>query len=241
MLKSKQKGFSLLLYQEESGFLFNSDAHFLYDFISKIVPKGRVLDVGCGCGVVGLLLKRDFSIDLTGIDLQDHNIFLSKINARVNALEATFINIDFREFDDEKKFDFIISNPPYYHEGVSKSQNSILQKSKYSTFLELEEFIKRSNSLIKPKGELIFCYDAKQIQNILTLLSKYKFRVNKIRFVYGKMQKDANLVLIEAKKSSNSLCKTEAPLIHFVDEDLSSEAKNIYQKTRTYSIKCKTL
>ena len=239
VLKSKQKGFSLLLYQEESGFLFNSDAHFLYDFISKSVPKGRVLDVGCGCGIVGLLLKRDFDIDLTGIDIQEHNIFLSQINAKVNSLEGRFVLSDFKEFEDSDKFDLIISNPPYYHDGVSKSENSSIFISRYSSNLSLEEFIKKSNSLIKPRGSLIFCYDAKQIQDILWLLLKYKFKVNKLRFVYGRIDKESHLVLVEAKKSSKSLCKTVPPLVHFIDGDLSDEAKSIYQKTRTYSIKCK--
>jgi len=231
----------LLLYQDENGFLFNSDAHFLYHFISEFNPKGDLLDIGCGCGVVGLLLKRDFNIDLTGIDIQKQNIKLSTTNARVNNLKANFICGDFLKMDLKKRFDIIISNPPYYHEGVSKSSNKKIAISKYNQNLPLSNLIKRANSIIKPKGSLIFCYDPKQIQDIIFFLKESKFILTDLRFVHGSKDKESKLVLIRAKKGSNSLCNIYKPLIHFENGKLSKEANKIYQKTRTYSIKCQTL
>ena len=44
----------MLLYQPQEGYCYNSDSIFLYDFISSFNPRGRMLDVGAGCGVVGL-------------------------------------------------------------------------------------------------------------------------------------------------------------------------------------------
>ena len=43
----------MLLYQPQSGYCYNSDSIYLYDFISSFNPRGRMLDVGAGCGVVG--------------------------------------------------------------------------------------------------------------------------------------------------------------------------------------------
>ncbi len=231
----------MFLYQDEGGFLFNSDSHFLYDFISCFNPKGEVLDVGCGCGILGLLVARDFDIRLHSIDLQEQNIFLTKTNARVNRVVTTTHTGDFLEYEFENRFDLIISNPPYYHDGVTRSDNSSLKISRYSHHLPLNEMIKKANSIIKPKGSFIFCYDAKQLQDILGLLDRYKFRATDIRFVQGTKNKSSSLVMIRAKKSSNSLTTIHPPLIHFKDEEMSQEAKNIYQKTRTYSIKCKIL
>ncbi len=228
----------MFLYQDKNGFLFNSDAHFLYHFISEFNPKGKVLDVGCGCGIVGLLVARDFDIELTALDLQEQNCKLTEINARVNGISTNIIHSDFLEFSTKDKFDIIISNPPYYHDGVSKTLNPQLHKSRYNQHLPLEAFIKKANSLIKPKGSLIFCYDAKQIQSLLKLLEEYKFRVNDIRFLHPKMDKPSSLVFIHAKKSSKSLTIIHPPLIHFVGDEMSQEAKDIYHKTRTYSIKC---
>ena len=48
----------LELYQLENGYRYNSDTLFLYDFIADKI-RGESLAVGCGCGVLGLLVARD--------------------------------------------------------------------------------------------------------------------------------------------------------------------------------------
>ncbi len=229
----------MYLYQNEDGFLFNSDAHFLYDFISRFKPKGKVLDIGAGCGILGLLTARDFKIDITLIDKQESNSFLCLQNARVNKIDAKVICNDFINHDFDEKFDFLISNPPYYHQGVCESDNLCKKISKSAQYLDFTKMVQKLNSIIKPKGSFIFCYDAKQLPFIVQSLNEKKFTINDIRFVHGTNDKTAHLVMIHAKKGSKALCKTYPPLINFINKDLSEEVKSIYQKTRTYSIKCK--
>ena len=230
----------MFLYQEENGFLFNSDSHFLYDFISHFNPKGRLLDIGCGCGILGLLVARDFKVELHSIDTQAHNITLTKQNAKVNHLHISTYHDDFLTHNFTQKFDFIISNPPYYHDGVSKSDNSTLHTSRYNEHLPLKEMIQKSNQIITPRGHFIFCYDAKQIQSIISALGESKFVVEDIRFVHGTEEKPSSLLLVHARKGSNALTKIHPPLIHFKKAQATPEAQAIYQKTRTYSIKCST-
>ncbi len=230
----------MFLYQEEDGFLFNSDSHFLYDFITQFNPRGKLLDIGCGCGILGLLIARDFNINLFNIDSQTHNCFLSQKNATINKLQLTTYHDDFLKHDFQEKFDFIISNPPYYHDGVSKSDNSVMHISRYNEHLPLKSMIQKVNQIITPRGHFIFCYDAKQIQAIMIALDYFKFNVEDIRFVHGTKEKPAQLIMIHARKGSKALTSIHPPLIHFEDGENTKEAKNIYQKTRTYSIKCKT-
>lgn len=229
----------MYLYQEANGFLFNSDAHFLYDFISRFNPKGELLDVGAGCGIIGLLCARDFHLNPTLIDKQAHNTILCQHNARVNQIDATIIDDDFLRYSFSKKYDYIISNPPYYHQGVTSSQSDRKAIAKENTHLPIVSMIQKVNTIIKPKGHFIFCYDAKQLPALLSILQDVKFTVEDIRFVHGREDKPAHLVMIHARKSSRSLCKIHSPLINFVDKEQSKEVKSIYQKTRTYSIKCK--
>ena len=229
----------MFLYQEESGFLFNSDSHFLYDFIAGFKPKGKLLDIGSGCGILGLLVARDFDITLYSIDSQADNATLTAKNAKVNKLQVTAYHDDFLTHDFSEKFDFIISNPPYYHDGVSKSNNSAMHISRYNEHLPLKKMIQKINHIINPKGHLLFCYDAKQLQYIMTILEKYKFTVEDIRFVHGTKEKPSTLLMIHARKGSKTLTKVHPPLIHFEKGEATQEAKDIYQKTRTYSIKCK--
>jgi len=229
----------VFLYQEEDGFLFNSDSHFLFDFISQFKPKGKLLDIGCGCGILGLLSARDFKIGLFSIDTQAHNITLTQKNAEVNALQVNTYLDNFLKHDFKEKFDFIISNPPYYHDGVSKSDNSLLHISRYNEHLPFKEMVQKVNQIITPRGHFIFCYDAKQLATIMIVLNNFKFSVEDIRFVHGTKAKPSSLVMIHARKGSNALTKVHPPLIHFKEGEPTDDAKKIYLKTLTYSIKCR--
>jgi len=228
----------LFLYQEENGYLFNSDTHFLYDFIADFSPKGEILDIGCGCGILGLLVARDFKVALTSIDKQQHNVFLTLKNAEINALKTTTIEDDFLTHEFDKQFDFIISNPPYYHDGVSKSDNEALHISRYSEHLPIQKFIQKVKGLLKHRGHFLFCYDSGSLQELLVALKEAKLTVEDLRFVHGTSLKSSSLVLIHARNSSLSKTKIHPPLVNMDDGKPTQEVKSIYQKTRTYSIKC---
>ncbi len=231
----------MFLYQEESGYFFNSDSHFLYDFLTNFNPRGELLDVGCGCGILGLLTARDFKVSLTQIDKQEHNSFITQKNAQINRLQSDVIKGDFLTHTFDREFDFIISNPPYYHDGVSKSQNKALHISRYNTHLPIEAFFQKVNKILKNRGHFIFCYDCAVLQETLICLKNSNLQVEDLQFVYGTKEKNSSVVLIHARKSSKSKTKVHPPLINMQDEEPTKKVKSIYEKTRTYSIKCKVL
>ncbi|ARR00838.1 MULTISPECIES: tRNA1(Val) (adenine(37)-N6)-methyltransferase [Campylobacter] len=224
----------LELYQLKDGYRYNSDTLFLYDFIGNKL-KGEILDVGCGCGILGFLVARDNKISLSGIDIEPLNIEISRHNSRINGIKANFIVGDFAEFRSEVKFDFIISNPPFYHANVIKSQNSHIARSRYSNSLNLEQFLASCNRNLKPKGVLYFCYDAKQIREIFALFDKFKMNATKLKFIHSKHNQSAKLVLIESKKSSRSMCEVVPPLVVFDKDEFSIGAKEIFKKANTIS------
>jgi len=130
--------FYMLLYQPQEGYCYNSDSVFLYDFISSFKPSGRVLDVGAGCGIVGLLVARDNKkIQLEAVEKQDLFVEYATINARVNNIEYKIHKKDFLDLDEDEKYDYIISNPPFYHDGVTKSENEMLFNARYPFSLGL--------------------------------------------------------------------------------------------------------
>lgn len=226
------------IYQPLGGYCFNSDTLFLYDFIGRFFPKNRLLEVGSGSGVLGLLLARDFKIELTQVEKQELFFKYTQKNAQVNQLKHELFHSDFLEFQTEKKFDFIVSNPPFYHGGVAKSSDIVRHTARYNEHLPIEPFIQKVSKMLTPRGRFIFCYDPDVLPQLVVALQTNKLRIEDIRFVYPKEGKMASLVMLHARKGSKSMMKTHPPLYAFVGDVFSQEAKNIYAKTSTHSIKC---
>lgn len=229
----------MLLYQPQEGYCYNSDSIFLYDFISSFSPKEKVLDVGAGCGIVGLLVARDNpKVELEAVEKQELFVHYATTNARVNKIEYKMHHGSFLELQESTKYDYIISNPPFYHEGVTKSDNEMLFNARYNINLPLRDFFKKVSRVLKPKAHFIFCYDASQFGLICAELDRVKLRAVDVQFVHSKVDRAASLVMIHARNSSASLMKVWEPFISFEGSEFSQKAQNIYKKAKTQSIKC---
>lgn len=228
----------MMLFQMESGYRYNSDTLLLYDFISSFKPKGEILDVGCGCGILGLLLKRDFpALNLSLLDIQEQNCTLTRANAKENKLTCKAILCgNFLETPFEQKFDFIISNPPFYNEGATKSDEPSLSISRHNSSLPFEYFAKKVTKTLSNRGYFIFCYDAKQFDFISHLLIENGLKIEDVLLIHAKEDKEASLVLIRARKSSKSLCKIHPPLFMYQNGMISPKVQAIYDKSKTKSL-----
>ena len=228
----------MFLYQPTSGYCYNSDSIFLYDFISSFNPKGSLLDVGCGVGIISLLLSRDFNIETSIIDKQEKMLNYAQHNYALNDLEVKSYLGDFTEFKIADKFDYIISNPPFYDSRVTQSENTHLNISRYAHHLPIKDFIAKVKKLLKPRGYFIFCYDAKQLDLLVYHLTEYGINVEKIQFVHSKIDRDSKLVMIAARMGSKSMTQVLPPFVVFDDESVYREnAQKAFEKANTNSIK----
>lgn len=234
----------MVLYQPKNGYCYNSDTHFLFYFICENFKKyknikGEILDIGSGSGILGLLVSNEYKkLNLNQCEIQKMFQFFSTKNALTNKIDTNLYEGSFEKIEFDKKFDICVSNPPFYHCEVIKSENESLKIARYNDSLPLEKFIKKTSEILKNDGKFFFCYDCKQINEILLLLNKYKFNIEALQFVHPKVSKDATLILVYARKNSKSLTKIFNPLVVF-DEDnkFTNEVENIYKKSSTYSIK----
>jgi tRNA1(Val) A37 N6-methylase TrmN6 len=210
----------------------------LYDFISAFKPKGKLLDVGCGVGIISLLLSRDFNIETTIIDKQEKMLNYAKHNYAINHLEVKSHLGDFTEMETEEKFDFIVSNPPFYDSRVTQSENTHLNIARYAHHLPIADFIAKVKQLLKPRGWFIFCYDAKQIDLLLHHLKINGINPEKIQFVHSKLDRESKLVMIAARMNSKSMTQILPPFVVFDDDSIYREkAMKAFEKANTNSIK----
>ena len=228
----------MFLYQPIKGYAYNSDSIFLYDFIRQFKPSGKLLDVGCGVGIISLLLSRDFDIETTIIDKQKNMLEYAKLNYSINDLNSKSYLADFIEFNFEDRFDYIISNPPFYDSSVTQSQNEHLNIARYAHHLPIDKFIKKVKFILKPRGKFIFCYDAKQVDKLLHTLINNKINPEVLRFVHSKIDRDSKLVMILARANSKAMMKIVPPLVVFdKDNNYMNEAKQSFIIASTHSIK----
>ena len=224
------------IFQLKDGYRYNSDSLFLWDFARKncsFKASQSLLDVGCGCGILGLLLARDFNCALSCIDIQPQNCQLAQINAGANDIKASIICADFfkdwesgnsripsdfnensripSDFNENsripsKSFERIICNPPFYDFG-GENKNAHKNTSRNASSFDISAFASKCSKLLAPKGELVLCYDARLIDRLLQALLEAGLKPIKLAFLHSKPSKPANVVLVVAKKGAKSpLC-----------------------------------
>ena len=233
----------MLLYQPMNGYCYNSDTHFLYNFIINNLKifknvRGELLDIGSGSGILGLLVSRDLEkLNLNQCEVQDKFEILSNINSKNNKIANTLYKGKYQEITFDKEFDICVSNPPFYHSSVVKSENENIKIARYNDSLPLEDFISKTAKILNQNGKFFFCYDVKQINDIIILLNKYKFNLEALQFLHPKKGKDATLVMVYARRNSKSLSRVIDPLYVFNGSEFTKEALDIYEKCSTHSIK----
>lgn len=228
----------MFLYQPTSGYCYNSDSIFLYDFITTFKPKGNLLDVGCGVGIISLLLSRDYRLETTIIDKQKKMLDYAVHNYALNDLKVKSHLGDFTQMQTDERYDYIISNPPFYDASVQQSEDTHLNIARYAHHLPIESFVKRVKRLLKPKGWFIFCYDAKQIDILLHHLKNYGINPEKIQFVHSKIDRESKLVMIAARNNSKSMTQILPPFVVFDEEsNYRTNAKKVFERAGTHSIK----
>lgn len=220
------------LFQLKDGYRYNSDSLFLWDFARKncsFKASQSLLDVGCGCGILGLLLARDFNCALSCIDIQPQNCKLAQINAKANDIKASIICADFfKDWESGNSvgnsagnskensvgnfripslnFERIICNPPFYDFG-GENKNAHKNTSRNASSFDISAFASKCSKLLAPKGELVLCYDARLVDRLLQALLEVGLKPIKLAFLHSKPSKPANVVLVVAKKGAKSpLC-----------------------------------
>ena len=74
----------------------------------------KILDIGTGSGIIPLVLKKHFpNSEVSSIDFSEKALEVAKGNAVFHQLDINFIHADYLNFDLNKMYDIIISNPPY--------------------------------------------------------------------------------------------------------------------------------
>lgn len=105
--------------------------YLLLTTVLKLDIKGKVLDLGCGYGAIGVIVSKLKNTKVTMVDVNKRAVHLSKMNVSDNKCDCLVINSD-GYLNVSDKFDYIITNPPI-RIGKTKLYDLIIDGRNYLT------------------------------------------------------------------------------------------------------------
>lgn len=169
------------------------------EFDTKIDSSAikNILDIGTGCGVLSLMMAQKFpNAKLDAVELD----FDAAEQARENFKNSPFknkynvYNCDLIDFKSNKKYDLIISNPPYFSENYS---SSILKRemARKIDFLPIEILIKSANSFLNQNGSIYLIYPDKNEKELTKQLNSNNLHIlNKLLIKGNPEVKDKRII-----------------------------------------------
>lgn len=216
------------LVQPEHGFRFSIDALLLACFAAG--PRHRnVIDLGTGCGVVGLgllLLEQEKggqgkSFSVLGVDNNREMIAAAEANAAKLDLEKrftpTFGNVsDLRSLPEFRPgtFDAALCNPPYRPAGHGRMPSDPdRQAAMFETATRMEAFLEAASLALATKGRLYLIHLPEHLPRLLDNLTDARLAPKRLRLVHPCHDKPASLLLLEARKGGKPSLSVEPPLL----------------------------
>ena len=163
----------------------------------------EILDIGTGSGCIAISLAKNLSnAKLTALDISSDALEIARENARINNVDIEFVNTDIFEYKSRKKYDIIVSNPPY----VLESENLLMKKNVLDYEPEIALFVDDSYPLkyydfimnfsknhLNRNGQIFFEINEKFCKKLEILCRKYSY--GSIIFIKDNFDKNRILVL----------------------------------------------
>ena len=123
-----------------------------------------------------------------------------------------------------------LENPPYMNDQHGL-KNPDLPKAiaRHEVLCTLEDVVREAAKVLKVNGRFYMVHRPFRLVEIINTLSKYKLEAKRMRFVHPYIDKEPNMVLIEAVKGGKSMIKIENPLIVYKEPNVyEDEIYKIY-------------
>ena len=209
-----------IIYQDNDYFLFSLDSMLLANFVSIRLTDKKIIDLCSGNAPVPMLLSFRTKARIFGVELQKYIYDMGVESIRENCMDNQiyFINDDvknIRNIFDSESFDIVTCNPPYfkYNKNSLVNINEGKAIARHEVSLNLEDVIINASYLLKNNGTFAIVHRPERLVEIINLMQKYNIEPKRLRMVYPKEKKNANIILVEGVKNGKSGLKIEQPLI----------------------------
>ena len=221
-------GFTLEL--SDHAFPLTTDSIALADFI-KLGRNAKVLDLGSGCGTLGLLLcATNDSCHVTGveIDADAHAMALQNIAANHVEHRLTSICADIRsisQLTSAGSFSCCVSNPPYFSAGP---QSLTVPTARREDLCNLEELIRSAAWALKYGGDFFLVHRPERMGELIACGAKYGLEAKRLRLLRHNCNGPVSLILIQLRKGAKPGLVWEEEFLHDTDQSPSAYYRKLY-------------
>ena len=211
------------LFKEEGDvFRVGADSMLLADFAGKtlIKKKKRAIDLGCGSGVISVLLAwNDPGLHIDGVELSAPAARLARENAALSGFADRISIIEgdlrrHREMLQNGLYDLTVSNPPYNPHGKGKQPvNAERAAARDDAQCSISDLCKAAQFLTRWGGSFALVHRPEWLPEVFRTLSASGFEPKRVRFVQHTQSSPPSLVMIESRRGGNPSLRVEAPLI----------------------------
>lgn len=200
-----------------------TDACLFGSLVGDIANKEaiHVLDIGTGTGLLALMFAQknhNALIDTIEIDPETatqakENVLNSPWSKRIQVINADATNYLFN-----KKYDVILSNPPFY-ENELRSENKRKNLALHNDGLLLSGLLNIINNNLHPNGNFYLLLPYKRNDEIKRLLKEKNMAIHKLIFVRQSVNHDYFRMIVSGSLQNNSLVETALEEISIKDEN----------------------
>ena len=226
-MEQLHNGFTLEL--SPGGFPLSTDSVVLAGFV-RPGPKAKILDLGSGCGTLGLLLcAEDPGCHVTGIELDADAHAAALENIRRNNLQDRMDSIcgDLRavcERFSPGSFTACISNPPYFSGGPAGSRTTARREDHCT----LEDLFRSAARSVKYGGDFFLVHRPERLAEIFACASSCNMETKRLCLVRHKPEAPVNLVLIQFRKGGKPGLLWEDLILHNSDGSPTEAYRKLY-------------
>lgn len=240
---------SLKCRQHKKGYRFSIDAVLAAHFHTP--AKGeKILDLGCGCGIIGLVMMYRWSeliSSLHSLEIQPSLKSLADYNYSANGFDDTCTSHlgdvkNILNYFRAESFSHVVCNPPFYH--VESGRQSLDNESKIARHQiagSLDEFIRAASTAVQNRGSVVFIYPAEMFTELTGALAEARLTLKSIQFIYSypDSTKDAKLVLVKCIKNGGRGVKIHQPFYVYSEKNgsYSSEMQRLYMAHSNFSFR----
>lgn len=223
----QRNGYQII--QKKDGFCFGMDAVLLSGF-AQVKPGEKAVDLGTGTGIIPILLEAKYEgLHYTGLEIQEEMADMARRSVALNHLEekVSIVTGDIKEASrllGAASFDVVTSNPPYMNDSHGL-KNPDLPKAiaRHEVLCTLEDVVREAARLLRPGGQFYMVHRPHRLIEIITALKEQKLEPKRMKLVHPFVDREANMVLIEAVRGGKSMIKVEAPIIVYKEPGVYTE------------------